>query len=910
MAAWSPTSEKDWASRFGFVAVPLFGKQRQSDQPGEHFVLLDGQRSSLTFSRGDAQSLLTSRRPIEWAWSANVRGSILVDEKTMTIRRVNWDQPEDVREWRATAADELLEDMATTPLPSVERSIDRAMRVFRSVRQDVCECGGRDLDAIHAFTALLLLADSIRQGTMPKHVRMLGDAAAELIRQGRLSIQPDTLSSKVSSLPIRDLADQLLASRDRRSLDPYLLIRHASGTLFQEAHVALAKPCQTQGRLFLFLRDAPSKPQGKAPSDIHYTPTTLARFLTEQAVKEFQRLNPHADTVRVIDPAVGSGVFLVEAIRELEKTGFAMTITGIDSSPISTAMAKFRVDSALRDSVAAAKAINVEIINGDSLTQEWGEPDIILMNPPFLPWRRVDEKTRRTVTRSLGELSHGHTDAAIAFIAKAACALKPGGVIATVMPASLLQSKSASKLRLLLSGTEWRMVILGRVRGYGYFADATVEPAFVVISRSSERSGCVRTVVADSDAADRAIRAIRTVAPDKDAEGPGWELGTLSALNAEDWNPRPARAKELLRRFSQNTAIRTVLHLFDVHLGIRTGDKHVFVVPPSLVQQMETAERRFFRTLADTIKRGRIESPQFLFYPYDNGKLAITSETQLKSLVPVFYSARLSPNKSNLQEQARLQNRCWWELARPHPSWLTFGGPRLVSASFVGRGGFAFDAAGEYAVRQGNAWIWKGSGDLNTEEWFAYLAVLNSPIFETVLDYFCPQVQGGQYEVAKRFMKNVPLPDVTLLAKREKKQLAEYGRAIHEGKRVPLYSHSTATAAAFGVQLDDLIAAFPLLPSARLEMDFEQLANKWKTETSMMSRLDKRCMHPSYQKIVAMGDSVLPFILQDLQDTRDDWFWALNVITGEDSIPEDTPNKVDSLVEAWLSWGRANGYNV
>ena len=910
MAAWSPTSEKDWAGRFGFVAVPLFGKQRPSDQPGEHFVLLDGQRSSLIFSRGDAQSLLKLRRPIEWAWSANVRGSILVDEKTKTIRRVNWDRPEDIRERRASAVDELLEDVETPPPPSMERSIDRAIRVFRSVRQDIRERGGRDLDAIHAFTVLLLLADSMRQGPIPNEQKMLGGAAAALVRQERLWIQPDTLSPKVSSLLIGDLADQLLSSDGCYSLDPYLLIRHASGTLLEEAHRELAERWQTP-RLFPELRIEPPRPQGKARSDIHNTPTTLARFLTEQAVMEFRRLNPRAGSVRVLDPAVGSGVFIVEAIRTLESTRLAMTITGIDLSSLSAAMARFAVNSALRDSIASVKTTHIHIINDDSLARDWGDPDIILMNPPFLPWRRIDSKTRSAIKGTLGDLFHGQADTAIAFMAKAVRVLKPGGVLATVMPAALLGSKSASKLRSVLSGPEWRTVILGRGRGYGYFADATVEPAFIVVSRSAERPCCIRTVIAESsDAVDRAIRAVRREAPNTDVEGSDWELGTRDTLNAKDWTPRPSRAKRLLCQFAQSTTVRTVSDLFDVHLGIRIGDKKALIVPPSLVERMSPEERKFFRPLADNIKRGRIQSPQFVFYPYDNKRLSIPTEAQLRTLVPEFYSTCLAPNESKLRGRRSRRSRQWWELVEPRLSWLSFGGPRIVSTAFGHRGAFAFDARGEYAVVQGNAWLWKGSRDLSIEEWFGYLAVLNSPIFEAVIDYFSWQTQGGQYELAKRFVGNAPLPDMTLLAKREKKRLAEHGRDIHEGKRLPLYSHSTATAAAFGVQLEDLIAAFPLLPSARLEMDFEQLASKWKRETAGFSSDAQKMRHSSVQSILKMGEAAVPLILRDLQNRPAWWFGVLRTLTGADPVPMNKRGLLDESAAAWIAWGKKNGYEL
>jgi hypothetical protein len=246
----------------------------------------------------------------------------------------------------------------------------------------------------------------------------------------------------------------------------------------------------------------------------------------------------------------------------------------------------------------------------------------------------------------------------------------------------------------------------------------------------------------------------------------------------------------------------------------------------------------------------------------------------------------------------------------PRLSWLTFGGPRIVSTAFGCRGAFGFDAAGEYAIIQGDAWLWKGPRGLSTEEWLAYLAILNSPVFESVIDYFSRQTRGGQYELAKRYIGNAPLPDITLLAKREKKPLAEYGRAIHQGKRVPLYSLNTSVATAFGVKLDDCVAAFPLLPSARLEMDFERLADEWKAETGMLSRLDQKYIHPAYQQIIAMGEAAVPFILRDLKETRGHWFWALRTITCESPVAREDADDLNKVIEAWLEWGRKKGYAV
>jgi hypothetical protein len=65
-------------------------------------------------------------------------------------------------------------------------------------------------------------------------------------------------------------------------------------------------------------------------------------------------------------------------------------------------------------------------------------------------------------------------------------------------------------------------------------------------------------------------------------------------------------------------------------------------------------------------------------------------------------------------------------------------------------------------------------------------------------------------------------------------------------------------------------------------------------------------MHQSYQEIIGLGAQVIPLILRDLAATADHWFWALRAITRED--PTRPGDSVDQAAQAWLRWGRENGY--
>jgi len=91
-----------------------------------------------------------------------------------------------------------------------------------------------------------------------------------------------------------------------------------------------------------------------------------------------------------------------------------------------------------------------------------------------------------------------------------------------------------------------------------------------------------------------------------------------------------------------------------------------------------------------------------------------------------------------------------------------------------------------------------------------------------------------------------------------------------------------------------------------LAATFRALADKWWYETAMLSVIQRKIMHPVYQRIIGLGPAVLPLILKELAERPSHWFWALQSITGENPVPPEA-NLVGAQ-EAWLQWGRERGY--
>lgn len=109
-----------------------------------------------------------------------------------------------------------------------------------------------------------------------------------------------------------------------------------------------------------------------------------------------------------------------------------------------------------------------------------------------------------------------------------------------------------------------------------------------------------------------------------------------------------------------------------------------------------------------------------------------------------------------------------------------------------------------------------------------------------------------------------------------------------------------------------LVSAHYREPISRTTVDqrFAELAATWREETAAKSSLSEMYLSPSYQRIIALGESVVPVLLQALKEQPEHWFWALEMITGADPVAPDDAGSLPRMAAAWLAWGRSAGYRV
>ncbi len=88
---------------------------------------------------------------------------------------------------------------------------------------------------------------------------------------------------------------------------------------------------------------------------------------------------------------------------------------------------------------------------------------------------------------------------------------------------------------------------------------------------------------------------------------------------------------------------------------------------------------------------------------------------------------------------------------------------------------------------------------------------------------------------------------------------------------------------------------------------FAELAATWREERGYSSSLTDLVLSPSYQRVIALGRPVVPYILSELAARPDHWFWALATITGVNPIPDEAAGDLGAMTQAWLRWGDREG---
>ena len=800
-----PTS---WAFRFGLASSPLFG-ERELAPAGSHHVLLDGGFGSFALSVSP-EPIWKERTSANWSWSCNLPHHVTITDNAVAV--VRWDkaQPElFTRDSVEKQIETFYSYLASDRVESNERVVDFMLDIYRSIRSLVANTSMDDERSIDAFLAFL--SKAIHRTSSP-HIQ-----PPELLT-GQTQDESEDLLRSLSQNGLEALFDEI---SDRRQsapslhLVPSLAIRHAGSEIFQEAHFELLRAPAPD----LFGHIGPSKLRPTARGGAHFTPPALARTVVEHTLAQVSHLR-NRKKLRILDPACGSGAFLHEALRALQRANFCghVTLVGRDTSSAAVSMAKFVLANAIADWLPAG-GCELQIELADSLTARLPVADVVLMNPPFISWIALTSQQRSHMQEVLGGQLAGRGDYSMAFVTRALEALRLGGALGTLLPGSLLTLQAANDWRKsILDQADLRFI--ASLGDYSLFRYAQVQVSAIVLIKpgnDAAESTNVTALVTGShpEATGTALRRLRRNRGTdfKEISDDGWQLFQTNASrfrHRPTWRLVVPSTEMALNQLAESGRVAPIGELFAVRQGVRTGMNSVFVLTAAQLKALNNPEKKWFRqaSINDSIHHGTIRAGHYIFYPYDEDGLAITSEDQLTNELPTYFQRYLQPNRNRLSKRAsivRSERLDWWGLSERR-TWALDRSPRIVSKYFGGPGSFAVDCEASYIIVQGFAWMpkWTRASDddeqsellaftLGSREVLAaYAAILNSDTFARLLRIYSQHVAGGQYDLSWRFVRHVPVPNVSALMADERTghvalALAEIGQKYESAE--PLRRH-------------------------------------------------------------------------------------------------------------------------
>jgi hypothetical protein len=583
-----------------------------------------------------------------------------------------------------------------------------------------------------------------------------------------------------------------------------LVLRHASGALFQDAHLEASNPLS----LWLPGFELPAKiGPAASPNEagVYFTPSALARALAEEATLEIPATG--GGQLLVFDPACGSGELLKEVLRLLRIRGYEgeVRVVGWDKSPAAVSMARFVL--AWEKRAWAPERVSVEISEHDSVAEHnWpASVDIVVMNPPFKSWQLMLPTEQEVVREILGE--SGKPNLAMAFARRGLSVLSGGGVLAMITPNSLLEGSSASarETREALAQALAPQLV-ARLGEQTLFARALVDAGIYVGRRNADVAPRTGVLWADNrlDSWGGALRGLRRWrgAESLPIIGDGFSVYSRTdiAINADPWVARRYEAWSLYKRFQNSSKMQPAKKVFEIHQGIRLGSD-VFIVPKEYFHGLSKGERHFFRpaVMNPTIVDGKLSDAYYAFYPYTEGLPPIETEADLQRVVPRYYKDYLLAAKPALKARKTLVRQTelrWWDLLWSRPKQRK-PCPKIVSKYFGGSRPFAFDKTGEFVVVVGNGWLLKKGGigesgedreDRNVyemtekESYSATISYLCSTLARDLLEYLSVQVSGGQVDLSSKYVSDLPIPNFAAIEPVDLSKMIRMGEDITDGR--------------------------------------------------------------------------------------------------------------------------------
>jgi SAM-dependent methyltransferase len=513
-------------------------------------------------------------------------------------------------------------------------------------------------------------------------------------------------------------------------------------------------------------------PVGATPGVV-YTPREVCEPMVRRALEPLVRGKSRDEllALRVCDPAIGEGAFLVEIVRVLgelvgDRQAAARCITGVDIDARAVTRARQAVQAFV------GKPVDLDLRVGDALTAAWEPVDALVANPPYVRQELLAE--RKPALRRFATYD-GVADLYVYFVELAHQIVRPGGRYCLVLPNKWLTAAYGRPLRDFLDRQRSLegIVDFGR-SGHRLFGDADAFPCIlwgtigsrttqIRAARPAQRSGPSQRSQPSGASDIPVARALRDTHP---VPRERWR-----------WHIDPPHEAALLDRLATLPTLADLVPDTPSR-GVVTGLNRAFVVDRA------TADALGPSPLIRPFLKGRDVRRWLPDRPQGRGRYILLVDRGTK--LPRAIREHLAQFRDALEPGSGRKpgNYRWFELQDPVVPLAKAKGPRLFYQDIQTQPACCLDETGEL-VPDTTVWILP-SRDLYL------LAVLNSPLYAWYARRRFPPALNGAVRPKLAYMRALPIatPSSALRARVETAVRAQLAGEDREAELAELIANA------------------------------------------------------------------------------------------------------------------------
>ena len=557
---------------------------------------------------------------------------------------------------------------------------------------------------------------------------------------------------------------------------------------------------------------------------IYYTPTYIVDYIVKNTVGEYIKTHKEKDieNVKILDPACGSGSFLLKAYdtlenywkekgkldeTKLEEFGsyskkvdiITKNIFGVDLDEKAVEITQLNLLLKIAEKRKRLPKLQENIKNGNSLIDDekvsdksfnWDEKfadimknggfDIVIGNPPYIRIQTLDKKSVNFFNSTYESATRNY-DIYVLFVEKALSLLKKGGILSFILPSKFLTADYGEGLRKLIAEEKLLYKIVN-FNDFQIFNTATTYTCLLFLKKTANKQ----------------FEYVNLSDKDKFKQIKAFDLKlfkTAKQNEPNDSKPLVFVSDENRNILKKIGAIKKTLGTIstDIFQGLVTGYDKIYFV--DLIEERRNKvkvrnrydkkeyllEKEIVKKLlkGKEIRKWVVDwDGVYIVYPYliNNKKARLIKLNDIKTNYPNTYQYFLNYEKElKSREGGRFRNKEDWHQFGRLQNIGKFEQAKIMTQVLSSRNNFVFDEKGEYYfVGGGNA---GGYGIVLGKEYendyYVILALLNSKLLEFYLKCISTPFRGGFYSYGKRFIKRLPIiipsdkEKITILSKKQ-----------------------------------------------------------------------------------------------------------------------------------------------